>query len=351
MCELTRTMCWASWSEIAFAVGEEGGPPIKVADKLRAPRMLYKHLGLGTAQRRRGRHRGRMREEAGGRPMRVRPERKDTGCFLAGAYRDTQRRHDQRGRGQWRRRSGKSSHLSIEACVAAAAPDCHAVVLRKVGAARCATVCANQIVWAIGELGCAGYFRCTVSPMECTCLPTGQKILFFGLDDPGKLKSLKLPFARWGSAGLRSLTSLTALRRCCRADGAARRQLALTLSFNPPAMAPQLGQLLRAGAAPRQAGTPLDLPRPAPRAGGSGSGRDAAHLERTNPAAYRHEYGGQWWASGAAVFDNLQLRTLAQDELDRCDRSTTALTGAGTPDPWAWQCGVLRCGAAHADHL
>lgn len=56
----------------------------------------------------------------------------------------------------------------------------------------------NQIVWAIGELGCAGYFRCTVSPMECTYLPTGQKILFFGTDDPGKLKSLKLPFGAVG---------------------------------------------------------------------------------------------------------------------------------------------------------
>ena len=66
-----------------------------------------------------------------------------------------------------------------------ATSDCHAVVLRKVGGTLRNSVY-NQIVWAIGELGCAGYFRCTVSPMECTYLPTGQKILFFGLDDPGK---------------------------------------------------------------------------------------------------------------------------------------------------------------------
>lgn len=77
------------------------------------------------------------------------------------------------------------------------AADCHAVVLRKVGGTLRNSVY-NQIVWAIGELGCAGYFRCTVSPMECTYLPTGQKILFFGTDDPGKLKSLKLPFGAVG---------------------------------------------------------------------------------------------------------------------------------------------------------
>ncbi len=34
---------------IAFAVpGEEGGLPVKVADKLRALELLYKHLGLGA---------------------------------------------------------------------------------------------------------------------------------------------------------------------------------------------------------------------------------------------------------------------------------------------------------------
>lgn len=35
-------------AEIAFAaLGEEGGLPVKVADKLRALEMLYRHLGLG----------------------------------------------------------------------------------------------------------------------------------------------------------------------------------------------------------------------------------------------------------------------------------------------------------------
>lgn len=35
-------------AEIAFATpGEEGALPVKVADKLRALEMLYRHLGLG----------------------------------------------------------------------------------------------------------------------------------------------------------------------------------------------------------------------------------------------------------------------------------------------------------------
>ena len=73
------------------------------------------------------------------------------------------------------RGSGKSSYLSMELVWQLLRhPDCHAVVLRKVGGTLRNSVY-NQIVWAIGELGCAGYFRCTVSPMECTYLPTGRR--------------------------------------------------------------------------------------------------------------------------------------------------------------------------------
>lgn len=51
------------------------------------------------------------------------------------------------------------------------------MVLRKIGGTLRTSVYA-QIQWAIGALGLAKQFRCTVSPMECTYLPTGQKILF-----------------------------------------------------------------------------------------------------------------------------------------------------------------------------
>ena len=100
------------------------------------------------------------------------------------------------------RGSCKSSYLSVELVLQLLThPDCHAVVLRRVGNTLRASVYA-QICWAVTALGLAGKFRCTVSPMECVYRPTGQKILFFGLDDPGKLKSLKLPF---GYAGWTSL--------------------------------------------------------------------------------------------------------------------------------------------------
>ena len=47
MCEINEEHVLDELAEIAFAPGEEGGLPVKVADKLRALEMLYKHLGLG----------------------------------------------------------------------------------------------------------------------------------------------------------------------------------------------------------------------------------------------------------------------------------------------------------------
>lgn len=51
VCELTPEHVLAELAEIAFAVpGEEGGLPVKTADKLRALELLYKHLSLGDGQ-------------------------------------------------------------------------------------------------------------------------------------------------------------------------------------------------------------------------------------------------------------------------------------------------------------
>ena len=50
-----RGPCAGRAGRIAFAVpGEEGGLPVKVADKLRALEMLYKHLGLGEGAKTEG---------------------------------------------------------------------------------------------------------------------------------------------------------------------------------------------------------------------------------------------------------------------------------------------------------
>lgn len=50
--------------------------------------------------------------------------------------------------------------------------------------------CFAELKWAINRLGVPERFRCTVSPLEITYIPTGQKILFRGFDNPLKITSI-----------------------------------------------------------------------------------------------------------------------------------------------------------------
>ena len=48
----------------------------------------------------------------------------------------------------------------------------------------------NQLLWAIHHLGVQDYWSYTVSPLEMTYKPTGQKIFFRGFDNPMGLTSI-----------------------------------------------------------------------------------------------------------------------------------------------------------------
>lgn len=237
------------------------------------------------------------------------------------------------------RGSGKSSYLSLELVLQLLRhPDCHAVVLRKVAGTMRSSVFA-QITWAIGALGLSSRFKCTVSPMECTYLPTGQKILFFGLDDAGKLKSLKVPFGSVGIAWFEELDQFDGPEEIRSVEQSVFRggSFALTLkSFNPPAMARSWVNRYVLQSRPGRMvhhSTYRDLP---PDWLGPRFLADAAHLQAANPEAYRHEYLGEVVGSGAAVFANLKLQPLPDEQLSAFDRLYHGVDWGWYPDPWAY---------------
>ena len=50
----------------------------------------------------------------------------------------------------------------------------------------------SDLKWAIERLGVSHLWQCTTSPLEITYKPTGQKILFRGLDSPFKITSISV---------------------------------------------------------------------------------------------------------------------------------------------------------------
>lgn len=217
-------------------------------------------------------------------------------------------------------------------------PNVHATAYRRYGNTLRSSVYA-QICWAIDQMGLASHFRRTVSPMECTYIPTGQKIMFFGLDDPGKIKSIKVPFGYIGIDWFEELDQFDGPEQIRNVEQSTLRggPYSMTIkSFNPPAMARNWANQYVRERKPGQLvhhstylTTPEDWLGPRFIA-------DAEHLKNTNPTGYRHEYLGEVVGSGTQVFENLQLRAITDNEVKQFDRIYNGVDWGFFPDIFAW---------------
>ena len=130
------------------------------------------------------------------------------------------------------RGSTKSSFVSIEMILQLIKhPDIHAVVMRKVANTMRTTVFA-QYVWAYTTLGLYDKFKATVSPMEIIYKPTGQKIMFFGADDPGKIKSIKVPFGYIGLLHLEEIDQFSGAEEVRNIEQSVLRGGAVSMNSN-----------------------------------------------------------------------------------------------------------------------
>lgn len=237
------------------------------------------------------------------------------------------------------RGSTKSSFVSVEIILFLLRhPQCHAAVFRKVGNTLRNSVYA-QLQWAIGALGLTGRFKCTVSPMEITYLPTGQKILFFGLDKPEKVKSIKLPFGHIGVVWFEEADQYAgeAEIRSVKQSTLRGGEEALTfLSFNPPAASKNWANRYARESEPGKLvhhSTYLTTPRAwlGPR-----FFLDAEHLKETKPTSYRHEYLGEAVGNGTQVFDNIRLEVISKKQIVTFNEIISGVDWGWYPDPWAF---------------
>ena len=126
-------------------------------------------------------------------------------CF-AQVYREARSgQHDELwltgGRG-----SGKSSFVSLYIMLGLLRDEqANAIVYRKVAETLRDSVY-SQMLWAIEALGMSDLWRCGLSPMELSYIPTGQKIMFRGTDKPEKSKGVKLRKGRFAFLWFEELT-------------------------------------------------------------------------------------------------------------------------------------------------
>lgn len=254
------------------------------------------------------------------------------------------------------RGSTKSSFVSI--CIIMlmlANKDANAVVIRRHSTTLRDSVY-NQMLWAIEILGLEDWFRVTKIPMGMTFIPTGQMVIFRGMDDPLKLKGVK--FTKGYAAitwfeeidQVESWDKISSTLRSLRRGG---DRFWTFYSYNPPRVA---WSWVNEKAIEMQAkptclvdhstyldvldGGHLDWL-------GEQFVEDAEYEKERNPQHYQWEFLGEVTGTGGSVFENLKAVTLSDDDIAKFDNFRNGVDWGWFPDPWRfvrseWQPGNSR---------
>ena len=219
------------------------------------------------------------------------------------------------------RGSGKSSFCALEivnGIMQDQTGESSAIVFRRTANTMRESVY-SQIAWAIDVLDVGDLWRGSVSPMCWTYRPTGAQIIFRGLDDSSKLKSIKPRRGIFRYIWLEEFSELPGenfTRSVMQSVQRGGSRYTVFRSFNPPINASNWANVFIARPDPRAITlhtTYLDVPA---QWVGDDFILEAERLQEINEQAYRHEYLGEATGSGGEVFPNITVRTITDDEIN-----------------------------------
>lgn len=226
-------------------------------------------------------------------------------------------------------------------------PTACAVCFRKVGNTLRDSVYA-QIQFAIRMLDLNDDYDYSVSPMQIKKRETGQVILFRGCDKAEKSKGITLPDPdmRIRFVWLEELDQFDGMEEVRTLRQSVVRgadDVTVICTYNPPRSRDAWvnSEVLKDDGKYVQESTYLDVPQEWL---GQAFINEAENLKTWNEEAYKHEYLGQPVGYGAQVFENLEIRTITQDEIDSCNAFYNGVDWGYYPDPWVF----IRCGVQKA---
>jgi len=245
------------------------------------------------------------------------------------------------------RGSTKSSFISI--CIVLiimAFPWANAVIVRRFSNTLRDSVY-TQMLWAIDALGLTEWFTAKTSPMEITYKPTGQQIVFRGMDDPLKLKGIKFRRGYCAVVWFEELDQFSGIEAVRSALNSLRRggeMFWCFYSYNPPKTLwswvnrEKIEREARADTLVSQSSY-LDVVGEHPEWLGTPFIEEAEYIKSTHPSAYAWEYLGEIIGTGGSVFDNIVSRRVTDEEIATFDNHRNGLDWGWFPDPWRF----VRC--------
>lgn len=216
----------------------------------------------------------------------------------------------------------------------------HGIIFRKF-ASDLATSVYGQMQWAISKLGLDDEYVCQKSPLKIVRRRTGQTILFRGLDDPTKVKSLKPPSGygffkylwaeEWDQFD--GMEEIRSVRQSVLRGG---HKFQTFYSFNPPETSANWANFEVSKPVEGRLVYRSDYRSVPAEWLGENFFIEADLLRQNNERAYRHEYLGEVTGNGGSVFPNIVKRTITDAELRTYDRLYLGLDFGFALDPSAF---------------
>ena len=241
------------------------------------------------------------------------------------------------------RGSCKSSFVSLEivnGIMSDTTGNSNAIVFRRTANTMRESVYA-QIAWAIDLLGVNALWRGGVSPMCYTYIPTGAQVIFRGLDDHSKLKSIKPRRGVFKYIWLEEFSELPGenfTRSVMQSVMRGGSNFVVFRSFNPPISINAWANIFIAQPDSRAITLLTNYTMIPPEWLGEDFIAEAERLKEINAKAYEHEYLGIATGSGGEVFPTVEGREITQQEIDNLRYYSFGLDFGFAADPAAFVC-------------
>lgn len=240
------------------------------------------------------------------------------------------------------RGSCKSSFVSLEVVDGIMEdPNANGIVFRKYANTLRDSVY-SQIAWAIDEMGVASLWRGSVSPMAFTYLPTGQQILFRGLDDATKIKSIKPRKGTFKFIWFEEFSELDGgnqVRNVMQSIMRGGNDFRTFGTFNPPLSVNSWANKYILVPDDRATVFRTTYKMIPPEWLGEAFILEAERLAEINPNAYKHEYMGEAIGTGGEVFPNVEARAITDAEIEAMQYIYCGIDWGFSVDPFAF----IRC--------
>lgn len=241
------------------------------------------------------------------------------------------------------RGSAKSTHIALKFIVDMMRYPVTGLCIRRVGRTLEESVF-EQLKEAIEILGVSAYWKIMKSPLQLIYLPRGNKIIFRGADDPGKIKSIKVSKFPIAFLWIEELAEFTAEddistieKSVLRAELPDGLFYAFYYSYNPPKRKQSWVNKVYESKVdlPKNTyvhhSTYLDNPYIS-----KAFVEEAEEVKRKRPLKYDWEYLGKAIGSGVVPFDNLVFRTITEEELGRFENIRQGIDWGYGTDPFAF---------------